>query len=400
MKFPPNLEADYQSDLGPEKIRVLKLTAKLGCALYLSFGILDYWAIPSACHQVWIVRGSTVALTLIVFAVATYRPKAVLSRYAFVVWTMQLIWAFGIAVMIVLAKQSDLAWSSYYCGLMLVCSATPVGYLGVRLTYALGITCVAIYIAVAVCVQGMATGQEWPRLLMNAYFLVSAMIIGIVIATISDRYSRQVYLLRLALRRDMEVAKEAKLQSDFLAEHDTLTELPNRIFFLRQLEQVINRAADAGTTVSVLFIDLDGFKPINDLHGHAVGDMVLRVVARRIRACVRAVDLVARYGGDEFVVAVEFDQQHMSSVERLRRNLKKTIADLIGIDANELSVTASVGTAIYPFDTHDAAELIRAADQRMYEAKRKSKARSSPAMPGIVIEDSSSSGNVSQRAPI
>jgi diguanylate cyclase (GGDEF)-like protein len=397
MEFPPNLEADYQSDLGPEKIRVLKLTTMLGSAMYLSFGILDYWAIPSAYHQVWAVRGIVVALTLIVLAVATYHPQAVLPRYPFVVSTMQMIWAFGIAVMIVLAKRNDFAWSSYYCGLMLVCSAVPLGYLRVRLIAALGVTCVAIYIAVAVCIQGMATPQEWPRLLLNGYFLVSAMIIGVVIATISDRYSRQVYLLRLALRRDMESAKEAKRQSDFLAEHDTLTELPNRVFFLRQLEQVIGRAADAGTTVSVLFIDLDGFKPINDQHGHAIGDMVLRVVARRIRACARAVDLVARYGGDEFVVAVEFDLQHMSSLERLRRNLNETIADLIGVDANELFVTASIGTAIYPFDTRDAAELIQVADQRMYEAKRKSKDRSSSAMPGIVVEDS---GSISQGVPI
>ena len=78
------------------------------------------------------------------------------------------------------------------------------------------------------------------------------------------------------------MANEAKRQSDFLAEHDTLTEMPNRTFLMRELQRTIERAKAADTTVTVFFIDLDGFKPINDEHGHQVGDMVLRVVAERI----------------------------------------------------------------------------------------------------------------------
>lgn len=384
MKFPPNLEADYQSDLGPEKIRVLKLVARIGCTMHFAFAVLDYWAIPSAYLQVWAIRAFVVVLTLMVLAAATYRPQAVLSRYAFVIWTMQMIWAFSIAVMIVLAKRSDLAWQGYYCGLMLVCSGIAVGYLRVWQVCTLEATCMGIYVGVAVLAQGMLAAEHWPRLMMNCFFLGSEMFIGILIATIANQYSREVYLLRHALRRDMETAQEAKRQSDYLAEHDALTELPNRIYFLRRLGEMIEEAEQAGTIISVLFIDLDGFKPINDRHGHSVGDMVLRVVGRRIRANVRAVDLVARLGGDEFIVAAEFDQRHMSSVERMRKTLTGIIADLIGLDANELFVTASIGTAIYPFDGQDPAELIGVADQRMYEAKRKSKTTAKP-MPGIVV---------------
>lgn len=398
MKFPPNLEADYQSDLGPEKIRVLKLVARIGCVMHFAFGVLDYWAIPSAYLQVWAIRAFVVTLTLLVLAAATYRPQTVLSRYAFVVWTMQMIWAFSIAVMIVLAKRTDLAWDGYYCGLMLVCSGIAVGYLRVWQVCALEVTCLGIYVGVAVFAQGMLATENWPRLMMNCFFLSSEMFIGILIATIANQYSREVYLLRHALRRDMESAQEAKRQSDYLAEHDALTELPNRILFLRRLGEVIELANQTGTVVSVLFIDLDGFKPVNDRYGHATGDMVLRVVARRIRANVRAVDLVARLGGDEFVVAAEFDQRHMSSVERLRKILTETIAALIGLDANELSVTASVGTAIYPFDAQDAAELIRVADQRMYEAKRRSKA-AAKSMPEIVLPDMGIAGNLPQTMP-
>lgn len=400
MKFPPNLEAAYQSDLGPEKIRVLKLTTKLGCLLFSTYGLLDYWAIPSAYHQVWGLRAVATTVTFLVLLVAIYRPRVVLSRYAYVVWTMNMMWAFTVAVMIALAKRSDMAWSGYYPGLMLICSAIPLSYLRIWQVWMLGLACVAMYLGVAIGIQGMLSEQDWPRLMMNLYLLVSSMIIGVVTAMIADHYSRQVFLLRHALHRDMEVAQEAKRQSDYLAEHDPLTELPNRKLFLRRLEEVLERARQAGTTVSVLFIDLDGFKPINDRHGHAVGDMVLRVVARRIRACVRAVDLVARLGGDEFVVAAEFDQRHMSSVERLRKGLSRSISDLIGLDANELNVTAAIGTAIFPFDAQDAAELIQTADERMYEVKRKSKAASATPAPGIVLPGPGTVGGVSDVTPV
>ena len=156
---------------------------------------------PSTYHLAWAIRIIVVAVTLAVFAGATYRPQAVLARYGFVVWTLQLIWAVGIVVMVSLAKRDDLAWSSYYCGLMLVCSALPVSYMGLLPTYSLGIACVGAYVLVAVAAQGMLTKQYWPLLLMNCYFLASATIIGLVIVTIRERYSREVYLLRHAVPR-------------------------------------------------------------------------------------------------------------------------------------------------------------------------------------------------------
>jgi diguanylate cyclase (GGDEF)-like protein len=374
MRFPANLEADYQTDLGPEKIRVLKLATVLGAVLFASFGLLDYWALPSDYQFAWGIRAFEVAVTLMLLSVAKWRPQYILPNYAFIVGMMHWIWGLGIVVMISLAKRGDLAWSSYYCGLMLVCSSLPVSYLALRATFSVGLACVSAYVLTAVCVQGMLSQEYWPLLLMNCYFLISATIVGIVVASIREQFTREVYLLRQALNRDMEMTQEAKRLSDYLAEHDTLTEMPNRIYFTRQLEELIERTKVAGTTATVLFVDLDDFKPINDEHGHQIGDMVLRVVSQRIRSAVRAVDLVARWGGDEFVVAVEFDQQHISSVERVRQKLSQVIGGTIGLDSNRVSVTASIGTAMYPFDADNAAELINVADRRMYEVKRKSKA--------------------------
>ena len=148
---------------------------------------------------------------------------------------------------------------------------------------------------------------------------------------------------------------------------------------------MIQHSKDAGTTVTILFIDLDDFKPINDRHGHQVGDMVLRVVSQRIRSCVRGADPVVRLGGDEFVVAVEVEQRSLFSVERLRQSLSDAIACPIGLDRSAMFVTASIGIAIYPFDAADATELINIADTRMYEAKRRAKPASPSAPPPAVL---------------
>jgi diguanylate cyclase (GGDEF)-like protein len=386
MKFSSNLEADYQADLAPEKIRVLKLATMLGAAMYLSFGALDDWAIPSVYHRVWVIRGVVILVTLSLLAVAMLRPQAILSRYTNIVCMMFMTWGLGVLAMICIAQPSDVAWSSYYCGLMLVCSSLPVSYLGLLPTLMVAAACVSGYVFVAIYVQGMLTRQHWPLLLTNCYFLIGSTVVGIVVAEIRQQYTRHLYLLRQALHRDIETTKEEKRQSDFLAEHDTLTEMPNRIWFMRQLETMIRRAKDAHTTVTVLFIDLNGFKPINDEYGHQFGDMVLRVVSRRIRSCVRVVDLVARLGGDEFVVAIELDQRHLSSADRLRQSLGNSISGLIGFESCEVSVTASIGTAMYPFDGDNAVELIDAADRRMYEVKRQSKVRAqSPSSEAVLL---------------
>lgn len=387
MLFPSNLEADYQSDLGPEKIRVLRQVCALAVILTSCFGVLDYWAMPSAYREVWEIRGTMVMVSMFVIGWAKYWPQIVLSRYTFVTCSIYLASGLGVVSMIALADPKDMAWSSYYVGVMLSCAALPLSYLALLPTLALGTTYVIAYIFVAVVVQGMLRPQYCPLLMMNCFFLVSANIIGITVAKIRERYSRDVYLLRHALQRDVETTKEAKRQSDFLAEHDTLTRMPNRICFLRRLEAMMEHANDTHATATVLFIDLDDFKPINDTYGHRVGDIVLTVVSERIRSCVREVDAVARLGGDEFVVAVELDRRHRYSIDRLRQNLADAISSPITIDGKELSVSASIGTATHPGEANTASELIHAADGRMYEAKRKREVSPGLAMPRGIMHD-------------
>lgn len=154
------------------------------------------------------------------------------------------------------------------------------------------------------------------------------------------------------------------------AHHDALTNLPNRSLLMDRLEQALFRADQDGTAVAVLFVDLDHFKPINDTHGHRVGDKVLEEVARRLLTAVRQSDTVARLGGDEFVILVH-NISGPPSVTRIANKLVESLAAPILVDEHlSLSVGASIGIALCPRHGTEARSLLAAADAAMYEAKR------------------------------
>lgn len=154
----------------------------------------------------------------------------------------------------------------------------------------------------------------------------------------------------------------------YLAHHDDLTGLPNRMRFLQELSLAMARAARSGHQVGLLFLDLDRFKDINDTLGHHVGDAVLREVAHRLRANVREVDMVARLGGDEFVVMTE-DFADSTILTGIALKLIEQIALPMTFDRHDCHLTASIGISTYPNDGDDIHALIRSADVAMYRVK-------------------------------
>ena len=156
--------------------------------------------------------------------------------------------------------------------------------------------------------------------------------------------------------------------------HDGLTELPNRQHFLDRLRQTRARRFSTGLGVAVVFMDLDGFKDVNDSEGHHAGDDLLTAVARRLRDAVRPSDTVARFGGDEFVVlAGEVDSAHDAA--QLAWRLMNALRPPFPLAGKTVSVTASMGVA-YSTDHEDAAEeIVRKADAAMYLAKQRGRNR-------------------------
>jgi diguanylate cyclase (GGDEF)-like protein/PAS domain S-box-containing protein len=158
------------------------------------------------------------------------------------------------------------------------------------------------------------------------------------------------------------------------AMHDDLTRLPNRRLLLDRVEQALRLAARTQERVAVLFVDLDGFKRINDSLGHAAGDRVLQEVARRLAATRRGGDTVARWGGDEFVVVLE-GLGRDASVGAIARKVLAALSAPLACDDKEIIVTASIGIAIHPGDGDEAGLLLRHADMALYGAKRQGRGR-------------------------
>ena len=153
-----------------------------------------------------------------------------------------------------------------------------------------------------------------------------------------------------------------------MATHDSLTGLHNRASMTDALEHAVSKARRAGESLAILFIDLDGFKSVNDTLGHATGDQLLREIAQRLRAKVRQSDLVARLGGDEFVVMVEtISDRH--GLQLLASKILAAVGEPMQLQGHEVTVTASIGVAVFPDDGNDVSTLLANADMAMYRAK-------------------------------
>jgi diguanylate cyclase (GGDEF)-like protein/PAS domain S-box-containing protein len=168
--------------------------------------------------------------------------------------------------------------------------------------------------------------------------------------------------------RDVSVARAMALQMTHSAEHDFLTGLPNRMLLNDRISQAIALAPRHTKHVSVLFLDLDGFKHINDSLGHPIGDKLLQSIAKRLVESVRGSDTVSRQGGDEFVVLLSEVAEAEDAAITARRMLQ-AVAQPHSIDQHDLHVTTSIGVSVYPDDGLDAETLIKNADTAMYQAK-------------------------------
>jgi diguanylate cyclase (GGDEF)-like protein/PAS domain S-box-containing protein len=188
--------------------------------------------------------------------------------------------------------------------------------------------------------------------------------------------------------RDVSTARAMTLQMTHSAQHDFLTGLPNRMLLSDRLSQAIALARRTTKQVAVLFLDLDGFKHINDSLGHSIGDKLLQSIAKRLVDSVRASDTVSRQGGDEFVVLLQ-DVQHSEDAATTARRILQTVAKGHPVGEHELHVTTSIGVSVYPEDGLDAETLIKNADTAMYRAKengRQSYQFFKPAMNARAVE--------------
>lgn len=172
----------------------------------------------------------------------------------------------------------------------------------------------------------------------------------------------------VAVVRDITERKRLGDRIAYMAEHDTLTGLPNRSNFTAALERALNQARRTGKSFSVLFLDLDRFKQVNDDRGHAVGDELLRLVAARLQQSLRPNETIARFGGDEFATLLG-NPMDAEEIEALAKRLIAAVNEPFSIDGREVHVGLSIGAATYGKNASEADALLSQADIAMYRAK-------------------------------
>lgn len=204
-----------------------------------------------------------------------------------------------------------------------------------------------------------------------AYGIETGAMLQCVIMTFSvlDRIQtidRQRHAVELALSNQAQRNKELRE----IALTDPLSGIPNRLAFYDGISEALERARGTGEMVGVLFIDVDGFKHVNDAYGHSTGDELLRIVARRLTTVIRESDMAARVGGDEFAVLVR-SVTDVNELEHARERVFAAFLEPIVIDTRSLRVSLSVGTGVYPMDGASVDEVVDAADRSMYEQKQR-----------------------------
>lgn len=209
---------------------------------------------------------------------------------------------------------------------------------------------------------GRWQGEIWNRRKDGTLYAQS----GTISAVRDERGNISHYV---SLFTDVTALKEHQQRLEHSAHYDALTDLPNRVLMMDRLHQAMSQAHRRGTPLAVVFLDLDGFKTVNDQHGHAVGDALLQALANRMRATLRDGDTLARLGGDEFVAVLVDLPDSAASIPLLQRLIQAASLP-VQIDNRQLQVSASLGVSFYPQASDIEADmLLRQADQAMYRAK-------------------------------
>jgi diguanylate cyclase (GGDEF)-like protein/PAS domain S-box-containing protein len=220
--------------------------------------------------------------------------------------------------------------------------------------------------------QALIRRGEWKGELWNRRKNGEAYSAWLTVSKVKDSVGR--VRNYVALFSDVTVLKLQQEELEHGAHFDALTDLPNRLLLSDRLQQAMNACQRQGTHLAVLYLDLDGFKMVNDRFGHEIGDALLVAVSRRMHATLREVDTLARMGGDEFVAVLTGIHGIQDCIQMVTRILD-ACAEPVHLQNQTLRVTASIGVTVYPKDNAEADQLMRHADQAMYEAKQSGKNR-------------------------
>lgn len=354
-----NLERAFTSWTLPRTLDQGRMALLIGGLIYIMVGALDPFFVPAA-HQaeIWAIRLGTgwIPPALFLLSHTIWFASVCHSLLAL----NSLVVGLGLIAMITCLPLESVAY--YYPGLVLITFHT-YNFSATRFLHAF---CVNIVLVFAYLMFVGSAGMPLHVLASQIFFIISASLIGGAAGFMTEYQRRLLFLQKCEIEADRQMHLERSM-------HDRLTGLPNRELLYDRISQALTIAQREGTHNAGYFIDLDGFKQINDTYGHEVGDRVLKLVGQRLREVVREADTVSRLAGDEFFVLA---RNLESSVESRRLAVK--MLGCITRSSPELpprlQLSASVGICMFPYPGASVAGVIDHADQAMYDAKRLGKA--------------------------
>ncbi len=363
-------DEEYHLFLKDEKIRLTRLLSCLGFLLYGAFVFVDYFALKSAFGTAVYIRMIAISVMLITF-LFTYHNNFI-KYYTFALTTNFLIAIAGVDYMIYVSLPSDHAYVSYFAGLMIVMLALySWTYLKPFITSIISIIVIGAYIGIEFYGKDLTSSDRTAEVITNLFYLSSALIFGFFAQIQRDNYLRQNFFLQRSLKNAYDKKSIEARDNEYLANHDPLTDLPNRRYLTELLNESLEVAANNNKVLVVMFVDLNGFKQINDVYGHNAGDEVLMIVAKRLELAIRNGDHLSRIGGDEYVMGLMMEKENLDEIETMANKFIDIISQPMNVDGLRVKVGASIGVAAYPIHGNSVEALIEIADQRMYQAKKR-----------------------------
>ena len=352
-------EQRYREQTQPRLRLQGQMAIIVGIVVYLLVGLLDFWFVPANLWaDTWQARLTALGVPT---AVLLLSLTPFFSRLA-QLWLGLVSVAAGVGLIVIQSYLPESRAMFYYPAIILLTFYT-YNFIGVRFVYALGID---VFLLLSYnLVFGVWHDYPLSVLVGHDIFIVSANLIGGTAGYLVERQRRLLFLRESELERERHFHFQRSL-------HDSLTGLPNRDLLVDRIGQALASSKRDHGVHCGLFLDLDGFKVINDRHGHQAGDRVLQEVADRLRHAVRDVDTVARLGGDEFfVLLVNIDESY--DIGHFARKVLASLEEPFNGVPDEVHLGASIGICRFPYPQATVEDIIRRADEAMYDVKQDTK---------------------------
>jgi len=359
-----NINSSFQTFLDAEKKRSIRVMALLGSLLFISFAIVDLLSVTASLFEVLFIRGFVVITLLLAFA-ATH-TEFFYKYYNFTVICVYLVTTTGIEAMIYIALPDDHASKVYFAGLILIIMTIYTwAYFELKVSIFVTTVIVGSYSYLELFLMDSSLSV----IIANIFFLLGASAIGVTSQLMRDKYIRENFMLQQSLKEALQEKTTEAKDNEYLANHDSLTGLPNRRFITQLLTDSLEAAKRQDRVMVFLFIDLNGFKQINDHYGHYAGDEVLKIVAKRLELGIRKGDNLSRLGGDEYLIGLLMEKENISEIEAMASKFSALVEQPMNIAGTSIKVSCSIGIAAYPMHGHDVNVLIDIADKKMYQTK-------------------------------